>query len=84
VKVIKGDEKDKLSVKEIITKYNSGKTQVYDTLKAKSGIRNHWQNCGDSMNEILRKTGKENTNEIVWEWFVNARGRNFRILYMEQ
>jgi hypothetical protein len=35
VKIIKGSEKGKLSVKEIVTKFNIGKTEGYDILKGK-------------------------------------------------
>lgn len=38
VKIIKGSEKGKLSVKEIVTKFNVEKTEGYDTLKGKSEL----------------------------------------------
>jgi hypothetical protein len=31
-----------------------------------------------------RETGNEEISEIMWEWFVSARARNFAILYMGQ
>jgi hypothetical protein len=40
IKSTQSTERDKLSVKEIVTKFNSGKTQMYDTLKARLEIRN--------------------------------------------
>jgi uncharacterized protein (DUF433 family) len=40
VKVIQASEKEKLTVKQIVAKFNIGKTQVYDILKAKSEIKN--------------------------------------------
>jgi predicted DNA-binding protein YlxM (UPF0122 family) len=40
VKVVEASEKDKLSVKEIVIKFNVRKSQMYDMLKAKSEIRN--------------------------------------------
>jgi hypothetical protein len=52
---------------------------VYDILKAKSEIKNQWINCNGSIERKLRKTRNEAINEIVWEWFVSARYRNFRI-----
>jgi predicted DNA-binding protein YlxM (UPF0122 family) len=42
VKEIEESEKDKLSMKEIVTKFTVGKTQVYDVLKAKMEVRNQW------------------------------------------
>jgi hypothetical protein len=39
VKVIKASEKENLTVKQIVAKFNIGKTKVYDILKAKSEIK---------------------------------------------
>jgi hypothetical protein len=58
VKVIQASEKEKLTVKQIVAKFNIGKTQVYDILKAKSEIKNQWLNCNSSIKRKLRKTGK--------------------------
>jgi hypothetical protein len=79
VKVIEASEKEKLAVKQIVAKFSIGKTQVYDILKAKSEIKKQWLNCNGSTKRKLRKTGNEDISEIVWEWFVSARSRNFRI-----
>jgi hypothetical protein len=78
VKVIEVSENEKLTVKQIVAKFNIGKTQVYDILKAKSEIRNQWLNCNGS---IKRKPMNENEDitKIVWEWFVSVRSRNFGI-----
>jgi hypothetical protein len=40
VKVIQARKKEKLMAKQIVEKFNIGKTQVYDILKAKSEIKN--------------------------------------------
>jgi transposase len=53
IKVVEVCEKDKLSVKDIVTKFSVGKTQVYDLLKAKSETRNRGQNCSNG--SIKRK-----------------------------
>jgi hypothetical protein len=45
VKVMKASDEDKLSMKRIVTKFNFGKTHVYDVLNAKMEIRSQWQNC---------------------------------------
>ena len=40
-------EKEKLTVKQIVAKFNVGKTQkVWHMIKAKSVIKNEWLNCG--------------------------------------
>jgi hypothetical protein len=40
--VIEGSEKFKLTVKQIMAKFNAGKIEECDVLKAKSEIRNQW------------------------------------------
>jgi hypothetical protein len=68
VKVVEACEKDKLSLKEIVTNVNMGKTLVYNILKAKSEVRDQWQNCGSgSVRQKLRRTENEVLNEITWE-----------------
>jgi hypothetical protein len=42
--VIEGSENGKLTVKQIMAKFNAGKIEEYDVLKAKSEIRNQWLN----------------------------------------
>jgi hypothetical protein len=65
-KVNKASENDKLSVKEIVMKFNNGKTQVTDILKVKSEIEKQWPNCGSgSMKQKLRKTRNEDIDKIV-------------------
>jgi hypothetical protein len=39
--VAEGNEKGKLTVKQIKAKFNIGKIKEYDALKAKSEIKNH-------------------------------------------
>jgi hypothetical protein len=39
MKVIQTNEEEKLTVKQIVSKFNDGKLQVYNTLKANSGIK---------------------------------------------
>jgi hypothetical protein len=68
VKVVEASDKHKLSLKEIVTNFNMGKTQVYNILKVKSEVRGQWQNCSSgSIRQKLRRTGNEVLNEIVWE-----------------
>jgi hypothetical protein len=62
-----------------VAKFSIGKTQVYDILKAKSEIKYLWLNFNGSITRKLRKTGNEDISQIVWEWFVSAKSRNFRI-----
>jgi hypothetical protein len=49
---------------------------VYDILKSKSDIKREWLTGNGSMKRKLKKTGNEDINEIVWNWFVSARATN--------
>jgi hypothetical protein len=64
-----------LRVKQIIAKFNAGKTQVYDIVKSTSEIRNPSLNCNNGSMK-LRKIGNDCSNEISWKCFVSARIRN--------
>jgi len=45
VKLTEANIKDKLTVKEIVAKFNTMKNQMYDTLKAKFKRINQWLKC---------------------------------------
>jgi predicted DNA-binding protein YlxM (UPF0122 family) len=79
VKVIEAKEKDKLSVREIMKRFKCGKTQVYNTLKQKDKIMNEWLQGNGRMKRKAKVTGNEEINEVVWEWFMNARSKNIHI-----
>jgi hypothetical protein len=76
VKVIELSEKDKLTVKQIVGKFKIGKTHVYNILKSKSDIKRKWLIGNGSMKRKLKKTGNEDINKILWDWFVSARQKN--------
>ena len=42
VKVVEANEEEKLSVKQIVTKFYVCKTQVYEILKKKSELKEQW------------------------------------------
>jgi hypothetical protein len=71
VKVIEAKEKDKLLVREIIMRFKCGKTQLYNTLKQKDKIMYKWLQGKGKMKRKAKVTG----NEVVWEWFTNARSK---------
>jgi hypothetical protein len=79
VKVIEASEKDKLTMKQIVDKFKIGKTQVYDILKSKSDTKREWLTGNGSMKRKLKKTGNEDINEIVWDWFVSARAKKISV-----
>jgi hypothetical protein len=68
-------KKDKLTMKQIVGKFKIGKTQVYEILKSKSGIKREWLTGNGSMKRKLKKTGNKDINKIVWDWFVSARAK---------
>jgi len=42
VKLIESKETEKLSMKELITKFKCGKTQAYNAIKSKEKIMDEW------------------------------------------
>ncbi|GBO01842.1 hypothetical protein AVEN_213619-1 [Araneus ventricosus] len=78
MEIIKVKEKDNLSAKQIIEKFKAGKSQFYEIFKTNE-ITELWLNGNGSTKRKMRKTANEEINEIVWEWFVNARSRNLPI-----
>jgi len=60
--------------------FNIGKTQVYEILKKKMEILMRWENCGNGkIKRERKKTANEDVNEIVWDWFVSVRAKNYRV-----
>jgi hypothetical protein len=55
--------------------FKCGKTQVYNTLKQKDKIMNEWLQGNGRMKRRAKVTG----NEVVWEWFKNARSKGIHI-----
>ena len=45
VKVTEPNKKDKLTIKEIVAKFTTRKTQMYDILQAQFKRINQWLNC---------------------------------------
>ena len=80
VKLIHANERDKLSVKQIMKMFNIGKTQVYEILKKKTEILMRWENCGNGkMKGDIKKIANEDVNEIMWKGFVSVRVKNHRV-----
>jgi hypothetical protein len=55
VKVVEASEKDKLTMKHIVGKFKTGKTQVYDILKSKLDIKQEWLTGNGSMKMELKR-----------------------------
>jgi hypothetical protein len=49
------------------------KCQVYNILKQKDKIMKEWLQGNGRMKRKARVTGNVEINEVVWEWFTNAR-----------
>jgi hypothetical protein len=58
-------------------RFKCRKTQVYNTLKTKDKIMNEWLQANGGLKGKAKVTGNEENNEIVWEWFTNARSKTF-------
>ncbi|GBL82377.1 Tigger transposable element-derived protein 4 [Araneus ventricosus] len=79
MEIIKAKEQDNLRAKQIIEKFKIGKSQFYEIFKKKNEITELSLNGNGSTKRKMRKTAKEEINEIVWEWFLDARSLNLPI-----
>ena len=57
IKVVEANEEEKLSVKQIVAKFNVCKAQVYEILKKKFELKEQW----------LNGNGATKWHKIVWE-----------------
>ena len=59
-----------------------GKTQIQNIVKDKDNIRKRWE-AGESAAcrkyTKVRKTGYEELDKVVWEWFTRARAKNIPV-----
>ncbi|KAE9528589.1 hypothetical protein AGLY_012164 [Aphis glycines] len=80
VKLIELKETQKLSTKELITRFKCGKTQVYDAIKNKDKIMDEWVNSKNSGKSKRVKTPSfEQIDQKLYEWFVSVRSKNLPI-----
>jgi hypothetical protein len=77
--VTEAEEKDKLSVWEIMMWFKCGKMQVYNTLKQKDKIMNKCLEGNSRMKRKAKVTGNKEINEAVWDWFTNAKSKNIHV-----
>ncbi|GBN07022.1 hypothetical protein AVEN_253769-1 [Araneus ventricosus] len=74
MEIIKAKEKDNLSAKQIIEKFKIGKSQFYEIFQKNEITMVEWKWLNQEMG-----TANEEINEIVWEWFLEAKSRNMPI-----
>lgn len=77
--LINCSETERLSVKELTERFKCGKTAVYEILKRKSEILEQCLLGAGSRKRKFRKTGNEEVNKAVWQWFVEAKSNNFNV-----
>lgn len=77
VKLIEMRDKDNVPVKDLISRFKCGKTQVYDTLKNKDAIWEEWLSGKSNHLRRRRVTGNEDINNAVYDWFIEARAKHF-------
>ncbi|KAJ4441908.1 hypothetical protein ANN_11768 [Periplaneta americana] len=72
VDIVKHSKKEKLSVRELGTKFNVGKTQVSEILKSKNVILKSYT---ENANENTKKAFPEGLaiDNLTYEWFCRAR-----------
>lgn len=81
IDLIKCHEEQKVSVKLLVDQFKCGKTQVYEILKNKDKIKSKWTdgNHHGDIKRKARKTGNEEINKILYQWFLDARTRNLPV-----
>lgn len=80
VKLIELKETQKLSTKELITRFKCGKTQVYDAIKNKEKIMDEWVNSKNSgKSKRLKTPSFEQIDQKLYEWFISVRSKNLPI-----
>lgn len=74
VNVIRVHEKEKLSTRELATKFDVGKTQVADIIKNKEEILKSWtENSSSTSKRVFPKTDGLAVDSLTYEWFCRAR-----------
>jgi len=67
--------KDKLSVKNVMIKFDVKKTAVYTALKNKEQLKQEWLSGNGKLKRKKKVTANDDINKLVFEWFVSARSR---------
>ena len=67
VEILELHKNGKVSVKELVKRFQCGKTQIHDALKNKVQIVNDWVAGKGAKKRKGRLTSNEDINEAVWE-----------------
>ena len=78
IDIIKLKEQN-IPVKSLCEKFKCGKTQIYDAIKKKDELRKEFEKGGDCTRKRKRQVENEDIDKLAWEWFCNARAKNFPI-----
>jgi IS30 family transposase len=80
VEVLKKHSEGK-SCRAIAEEFNCGKTQIQSVVRNSDKIMEEWNKCTNSSIKYLkrRKTGYEELNDLIYEWFCVARSKNLPI-----
>ena len=66
------------SCRSVAGEIGIGKTQIHGILQDREGILKRWE-TGEHSNKKytkVRRTGYEDLDKVVWEWFTRARAKN--------
>ena len=76
MKVLEASERG-LSARKISEEFKVGKTQIQDILKNKEVLRKDYEDgAPPEKKRNLRKTGNEEINSLIYEWFRISRSKN--------
>ena len=70
-----------MSCRSVAEELGVGKTQIQNIVKEQEDIRKRWASgeCSDKKYAKVRKTGYEELDRVVWEWFTRARAKNIPV-----
>ena len=87
IKVLEASDRS-LSARKVSEYFGVGKTQIQDIVKNKEAIRlDYSEGAPLDKRQNLRKTGNEEINSLIYEWFRAARSKNVpvsRLLIQEK
>ena len=69
------------SCRSVAEELSVGKTQIQNIVKDKEDILKQWA-AGESSSKKytkVRKTGYEEIDKVIWEWFARARAKNIPV-----
>lgn len=77
IEILNWHEQNKVSVRNVATKFEIGKTQAANIIQKKEEIMKKWHECGNNtVKRNFLKTNGLKIDQLTYEWFIKARNKN--------